>query len=181
MVSPSIPEATPRYWMTSPAHPETIVRWFLDLHHYWFDESFGPNAFTGMRETAAAYLARWVETGKLPPDITLLEIHLASKFSEWLDSSWVNKRPVDSTVEVDALVAALKLKQMADKGCRITHANYPRGTTCRTVQDFARINKSPYRYETKFRAEILAGEHLCDRCIAQAAIALVESPEKENI
>jgi len=45
-----------RYWMTTPVHPEKVVDFFLMLHHYWFDESLGANAFTGMRDLATAYL-----------------------------------------------------------------------------------------------------------------------------
>jgi len=79
---------TRKYNLTNPVHPETVVRWFLDLVHYWFDETLGDNLFTGQRDAAFKYLCGWIETGELPPDKTMLEIQVAAKFQEWLKSSW---------------------------------------------------------------------------------------------
>jgi len=77
-----------KYQLTSAVHPETVVRWFLELKHLWFDESLGRNLFTGQWNAAFKYLCGWIETGELPKDRTLLEIQIAGKFQEWLDSSW---------------------------------------------------------------------------------------------
>ncbi len=77
-----------KYRLTNPVHPETVVRWFLELKHFWFDGSLGPNMFTGQWNAAFKFLCGWIETGEMPPDHTTLEISLASKFQEWLNSSW---------------------------------------------------------------------------------------------
>lgn len=85
--------APDRYYMRGAAHPETVVRWFLALVHYWFDETLGPNLFTGMQNDAARYLAHWIATGEFAPDSTTLEIHTRIKFEEWLESSWSTADP----------------------------------------------------------------------------------------
>lgn len=77
-----------KYRLIDPVHPETVVRWFLDLVHYWFDETLGENVFTGQRDDAFRYLCSWIETGEFAPDNTLLEIQVRAKFAEWLGSFW---------------------------------------------------------------------------------------------
>jgi hypothetical protein len=100
-------DAAPKgYYMTSRAHPETVVRWFLELVHHWFDESLGPNLFTGMRDDAAKYLTHWIETGECAPDHTALEIHTRIKFEEWIESSW---RPQD-TAQATAMASEIAEK-----------------------------------------------------------------------
>lgn len=83
------PAAATHFWLTERVHPEMIVRWFLDIHYYWFDNSLGDNLFFGMRDEAQKYLNVWVETGEFAPDKTLLQIQVLAKFSEWIASSWV--------------------------------------------------------------------------------------------
>lgn len=81
-----------KYRHIPPVHPETVVRWFLDLHHYWFDESLGPNQFTGMHDEAKRYLSYWIESGTFAPATTLLQSYVKAKFDEWLKSSWKLER-----------------------------------------------------------------------------------------
>lgn len=71
------------------------------------------------------------------------------------------------------------LKALADKGCRIIHGNYPEGTTCLDMQEFARVNQTPHKFADKYRAEILNGDHRCDRCAARAAIAKADEVAAE--
>lgn len=96
-------ETAPKgYYSLGRVHPETVVRWFLDLVHYWFDGSLGDNIFTGMRDDAAQYLTHWIETGELAPDQTTLEIHTRIKFEEWLKSCWTVNPATQATVSPQA-------------------------------------------------------------------------------
>lgn len=112
------------YYLTGRVHPETVVRWFLDLHHYWFDESLGPNVFTGMRDDAERYLGPWIKTGEFAPDHTLLEINVRMKLEEWLKSSWSTTDPTKpdtasasalSTTLPDALVSETESSSLPDE------------------------------------------------------------------
>ena len=77
-----------RYLLTHGVHPDIVVLFFLALKSRWFEDP--ENRFYGKREQAKAYLYKWVETGELAEDNTLLEIETKRKFSEWLESSWTS-------------------------------------------------------------------------------------------
>lgn len=93
------------YCSVGRVHRETVARWFVDLVHYWFDESLGANLFTGMREDAERYLSVWVKTGDFAADITTLEIHVRTKFEEWLKLSWEPWEPWEQPSTSDVLIS----------------------------------------------------------------------------
>lgn len=91
---------------------------------------------------------------------------------ETTDAAYAMALKLDAYTASQKRIEVLKaaLTEISTKGCRIIHGSYPKGTTCIDTQEYARKNKAPHKFEAKFRAEILAGKHLCDRCVAAAAL-----------
>ncbi len=81
-------------------------------------------------------------------------------------------RPLDTSDRVMAIVGSI-----IAKGCQFSHQGYPRGSTCLNVMEHAR--RHPKGYTKEFRADILAGKHLCDRCKLENAIHPKALTEKE--
>lgn len=84
---------------------------------------------------------------------------------------------INALVAREAAVKGLydALKRIDVQGCRVIHGSYPSKTTCLDVQDFARTNKRPHRFAPEYRGKVIAGERLCDGCVARAAIASYEA------
>lgn len=117
-----------RYLLTHPVHPGIVVLWFLALKSHWFDDP--DNLFYGQRERAKAYLYKWVETGEIADDDnTTLQISVAMKFREWLESSWTTA-PTETSArcgECESPILAFEawlLRWVQDNGRRLTQTEY---------------------------------------------------------
>jgi hypothetical protein len=60
------------------------------------------------------------------------------------------------------------LERIADRGCRMSYANRPLGTTCLDHQDEAR--EDPDRFAGEFRHLVLDPGYPCPACQATAAL-----------
>lgn len=76
---------------------------------------------------------------------------------------------------LDEMREALQI--IASEGCGVTHASYPKGTTCLDKQRHAR--EHPEKYVDAYRARLVAGEGRCKACIARAALAQHTEGEKQ--
>lgn len=96
------------------------------------------------------------------------------------------KFPLQDLNDVHGIVAARNsLRRMVDvievaeaeavKGCAVVHLGYEDGWSCLDIQRHAADPKNAYT--KNFRARILAGNHLCYRCVLRKALAALTSGE----
>jgi hypothetical protein len=74
------------------------------------------------------------------------------------------------TIEARAVTHLLRIASEAalQTACQVTQGGKPKGWTC--LDTLSEASKMTSRYGAEFRAEIIAGKHLCDGCRLQAVL-----------